>query len=118
MRLSDSLDEALAELAAAEAELAAIGAERLRGEAAREMRRLGRRVRGRAPATPGEGGLGALTAREREIAELVTARKTNREIADELVLSEKTIESHLRNVFAKLGVAKRAELARVVEGER
>ena len=114
-------DAALAELTRAEAELAEIGADRLRGHAARELRRLGRRVRARAAQTPGgpeAHGLSALTAREREIAELVTDRKTNREIADELVLSEKTIESHLRNVFAKLGVSKRAELARVVESER
>jgi ATP/maltotriose-dependent transcriptional regulator MalT len=112
-------DRALEELTAAESALAAMEAERLRGEAARELRRLGRRIRGRAAGgAEADSGLAALTGREREIAELVTARKTNREIAEELVLSEKTIESHLRNVFAKLGVSKRAELARVVEGER
>jgi DNA-binding NarL/FixJ family response regulator len=49
--------------------------------------------------------------REREIAELVAAGRTNREVAAQLVLSEKTIESHLRNVFAKLGVSSRVELA-------
>ena len=50
--------------------------------------------------------MGALTERELEIAELVTDRKTNKEIAAELFLSDKTIESHLRNVFVKLGVSR------------
>jgi DNA-binding NarL/FixJ family response regulator len=63
-------------------------------------------------------GLGALTEREREVAELVTDRHTNREIAERLFLSEKTVESHLRNVFAKVGVSSRVEVARLVERER
>ena len=53
-----------------------------------------------------------LTAREREIAELVAAGRTNREVAAQLVLSERTIEAHLRNVYAKLGVRSRVELTR------
>ena len=57
----------------------------------------------------------ALTEREREIADLVTDRLTNREIAAQLFLSEKTIESHLRNVFVKLGASSRVEVARMVE---
>ena len=64
----------------------------------RELRRLGHRVRAR-PASSGDG---ALTTREREIAELVAAGRTNREVAAQLVLSERTIEAHLRNVYAKL----------------
>jgi DNA-binding CsgD family transcriptional regulator len=55
---------------------------------------------------------GDLTAREREIAELVAAGRTNREVAAQLVLSERTIEAHLRNVYAKLGVRSRVELTR------
>jgi DNA-binding NarL/FixJ family response regulator len=88
----------------------ATGAERLRDAAARELRKLGRRVprSGAARRTaPGD----ALSVRERQIAELVTVGKTNRQIAAELFLSEKTVETHLSHVFAKLGVASRAAVA-------
>ena len=60
----------------------------------------------------------SLTKRELEIAGLVTDRLTNREIAAALFLSDKTIESHLRNIFHKLGVSSRVEVARAVERER
>ena len=109
------------ELAAAEAALDAAGARRRREEAAQELRRLGHRVarRPRAPAAPtGAAGLEQLTDREREIAELVCDRQTNRQIAGELFLSEKTVETHLRNIFVKLGVGSRVEVARAVERGR
>jgi DNA-binding CsgD family transcriptional regulator len=64
------------------------------------------------------GGVGTLSAREREIAELVADRRTNKEIAAALYLSEKTVESHLRNVFMKLGVKSRVQAARAIERER
>jgi DNA-binding CsgD family transcriptional regulator len=62
-------------------------------------------------------GLASLTKREREVADLVTVRKTNKQIAADLFLSEKTVESHLRNVFFKLGVSSRVEVAEAVEGK-
>jgi DNA-binding NarL/FixJ family response regulator len=99
---------ALAALTEAQSAFEGFGAVRLRGEAVRELRRLGHRVV--RPST--DTGDGPLTAREREIAELVAAGRTNREIADQLVLSTRTIEAHLRNVFAKLGVRSRVELTR------
>jgi DNA-binding NarL/FixJ family response regulator len=79
-------------------------------EPARELRRLGRRVPGGArPPVPW-----GLSRRELEVANLVASGKTNREIAAELFLSERTIETHLSNVFAKLGVSSRAAVASAV----
>jgi DNA-binding CsgD family transcriptional regulator len=51
----------------------------------------------------------ALTAREREVLRLVAAGRSNRQIADELVISSNTVARHLSNVFDKIGVANRAE---------
>lgn len=50
-----------------------------------------------------------LTDREREILRLIVQRLTNREIADRLVLSPKTVSNHLSNIFSKLQVTDRAE---------
>ena len=55
-----------------------------------------------------------LTAREREVLELVAEGRTNREIGAELFLSEKTVEGHLTRIFAKLGVTSRVEVAEAV----
>jgi DNA-binding CsgD family transcriptional regulator len=109
-------ERAVAELQAAATEFECCGAIRLRDEVERDLRRLGRRFHRRRQ--PGDSGVGALSVREREIAELVMARKTNREIAAELFLSEKTIETHLRNVFGKLGVSSRRAVAHTVEAMR
>jgi DNA-binding CsgD family transcriptional regulator len=53
----------------------------------------------------------ALTPREREIARLVCAGKSNRAVAGALTVSERTIESHLASIFGKLQLGSRAELA-------
>jgi ATP/maltotriose-dependent transcriptional regulator MalT len=105
-------DAALAALKEAEAAFDRFGARRLRDAAARELRALGHRVR--RPAVTGDG---PLTAREQEIAALVAAGRTNKEVAGQLVLSERTIEAHLRNVYAKLGVRSRVELARAIRSD-
>ena len=105
---------AIASLIAAESALDGFGAVRWRDGAVRELRTLGHRVR-RQARDASSGGPGPLTAREREIADLVAAGRTNREVAEQLVLSAKTIEAHLRNIYAKLGVRSRVELARTVE---
>ena len=52
-----------------------------------------------------------LTARELQIALLVTDGRTTRETAAALFLSPKTVEYHLRNAYTKLGISSRAELA-------
>ena len=62
------------------------------------------------------GRLGVLSEREQEIALLVVAGKTNREIAAALFVSEHTIRNQLVNVFAKLGISRRTELARLALG--
>ena len=85
--------------------------------ARRALRKLGVRREARGPAGDGTG-IASLTKRELEIAGEVTDRKTNKEIAADLFLSEKTIESHLRNIFFKLGVSSRVEVARTLERER
>jgi DNA-binding NarL/FixJ family response regulator len=51
---------------------------------------------------------GGLTAREVEVLRLVAAGKTNRAVAAELVLSEKTVARHVANIFTKLGVSTRS----------
>jgi DNA-binding NarL/FixJ family response regulator len=55
-----------------------------------------------------------LTPREREVAELVAQGLSNREVADRLVLSERTVESHVRNMLTKTGLRSRTELTRWV----
>jgi non-specific serine/threonine protein kinase len=54
---------------------------------------------------------GGLTPREREVAALVAQGKTSREIADLLVVSERTAEVHVSNILGKLGFTSRAQIA-------
>ena len=53
-----------------------------------------------------------LTSREQEVAELVAVGKTNREIAEDLVLSKRTVEKHVANILSKLGLANRTQIVR------
>lgn len=64
------------------------------------------------PATPGitEPCLGMLTRREREVVALVARGRLNKQIADELGISEWTVSTHVRRVLVKLGVGTRAEM--------
>jgi DNA-binding NarL/FixJ family response regulator len=54
--------------------------------------------------------LGGLTKREREVAALVAQGKSNREIAQTLVLSEYTVASHVSNILSKLEFASRTQI--------
>jgi predicted ATPase/DNA-binding CsgD family transcriptional regulator len=54
---------------------------------------------------------GGLTAREREVAALIAQGATSREIAERLVVSERTAEVHVSNILAKLGFTSRAQIA-------
>jgi DNA-binding NarL/FixJ family response regulator len=112
---SGQREEALHQLSRAEADLAACGAEGFRREAAAELRRLGRRVRKRPAASAG---LSSLTEREQQIATLVAEGWTNRQVATRLFISEKTVETHVSHILAKVGVQTRTGLAARVLSER
>jgi predicted ATPase/DNA-binding CsgD family transcriptional regulator len=113
---ADQPERAVAELRHAAAELHACGALRYRAAAERELRRLGQHIHRRTQPGKAEGsGVESLTTRELQIARLVVERKTNPQIAEALFLSPKTVETHLRNMFRKLDVSSRVEVARAVE---
>jgi len=102
-------DEAVRILREVAEAAAAHGALSLRDAAARDLRRHGAHVpTGARRATSGGE---PLTDREREIAELVAGGATNKQVAAALFVSDKTVERHLSNVYAKLGVRSRTELA-------
>ena len=94
---------ARATLEAAQASFDALGASLWSAKARTELGRIG----GRAPST------GELTPAERRVAELVAAGRTNREVAETLVLSVHTVEAALTQAYRKLGVRSRTELARL-----
>jgi len=109
-------ERAVTELQRAAARLDACGARRYRDEAERELGTLGHRIHRRTrPGKPGAAGIESLTERELQVARLVVDRKTNPQIAAELFLSQKTIETHLRNIFRKADVTSRVGLARAIE---
>ena len=59
-------------------------------------------------------GIDSLTDSELKVAHLVAAGATNRAVAQRLFLSPHTVNSHLRNAFAKLGIRSRTELSRFI----
>jgi DNA-binding NarL/FixJ family response regulator len=109
--------EAVSELVGAAEELSACGALHLADEASALLRRLGRRMPARAR-QPDEPRLPKLSRREAEIAELIHQGMTNREIASKLFLSERTVETHVAHIFAKLGVSSRTAVASLVANAR
>jgi DNA-binding CsgD family transcriptional regulator len=81
-----------------------LGARTWTEQARAEQARIGGRTRDR-----------GLSPAERRVARLVAAGRTNREVAAELFLGERTVESHLTRIYAKLGVRSRTELARTLD---
>jgi two-component system NarL family response regulator len=62
--------------------------------------------------------LATLTRRERDIVKLLADGATNKQVAEELAISERTVKGHLSNVFMKLGVSDRLKLVLFLNGER
>lgn len=75
------------------------------------LRGLGVRTWRRGPAPQAGEGLSPLSRREQEVARMVANGRSNPDIANALYLSRKTIERHVSNIMAKLGVRNRTELA-------
>jgi len=100
-----------AQLRTAHQMLAAIGMEAFAERARQELQATGEKVRKRAVGTRDD-----LTAQERQIARLARDGLSNPEIGARLFLSPRTVEWHLRNVFTKLGISSRRELANALAG--
>ena len=109
-------DRAATELQRAAFDFQASGALRYRDAAEQELGKLGHRIHRRTrPGKAGAAGIESLTERELQVARLVVDRMTNPQIAAQLFLSHKTVQTHLRNIFRKMDVTSRVELARAVE---
>ena len=97
--------DARKQLTIAHEHLVAMGLEGFAQRAAQELEATGATPRKRTPTTRDQ-----LTAQERRIARLAGEGLSNPEIAAQLFLSTKTVEFHLRKVFAKLGISSRVQL--------
>jgi ATP/maltotriose-dependent transcriptional regulator MalT len=111
LRRENRRTEARAQLRTASEMLDAIGMEAFAERARRELAATGETVRARAARTAS-----TLSAQEVSIARLAVDGLTNAEIGAQLFLSARTVEWHLRKVFAKLGIASRRELGRALPG--
>ena len=86
----------------------AIGANGWADRARSELRASGETAHRREPST-----LAQLTPQQLQVARFVAEGMSNKEVAEQMFLSPRTIDAHLRNVFTKLGVTSRARLARL-----
>jgi DNA-binding CsgD family transcriptional regulator len=90
----------------------------LRADDKRALRHVQRQVRGVMPESEEWGTAGArltgLTRREREVAFAAAGGATNRDIANDMCVSVRTVEGHLYQVYSKLNVSSRAELAELI----
>jgi ATP/maltotriose-dependent transcriptional regulator MalT len=102
-------EEAVRELRLAHDVFAKLGAAPELQQARDDLRRLGARP----PARSAAAGVEGLTGREIEIIRLVCVRRSNKEIATALRISPRTVSTHLSNIFEKMEIATRGELADV-----
>ncbi|WP_233196750.1 LuxR family transcriptional regulator [Verrucosispora sp. ts21] len=72
------------------------------------------RAAGESVGTPDRQAVRLLTGQQLRIAQLVAAGATNREVATQMFLSTRTIDHHLRNIYHRLGIRSRTELARAL----
>jgi DNA-binding CsgD family transcriptional regulator len=113
LEMARASSERAPEVAIAEARAALQDFERL--DAARHADAAGALLRSLgAPIRTGPKGTGALTRREAEVLQLIGAGLSNPEIADRLYITRKTVETHVGNLLAKLGLRNRAEAAAFV----
>jgi len=111
LRRHRRINQAKQVLSAAHDKFRALAAQPWAHRAATELRACGIAVPG---AMASAAGLGALTPQQREIIELAARGLTNREIAQRLHLSPRTVQSHLHRAFPKLGITGRLQLHAVI----
>jgi DNA-binding CsgD family transcriptional regulator len=95
----------------------ALGSPGIADRAERGARTLGLHVTPRQRSVRPVSGWGALTGTERAVARLVGDGRSNVQVAHELGISRRTVESHLYRTFAKLGVRNRTELALAIRND-
>jgi DNA-binding CsgD family transcriptional regulator len=110
---ADRIDAARSVLRAALDRIAPCGATPLQDHLLAALVATGAR-----PRRPAQRGWDALTAAERRVARLAADGRANRDIADELYLTPRTVEMHLSRSYHKLGIRSRAQLASVVPEAR
>jgi DNA-binding CsgD family transcriptional regulator len=111
LRRQNRRAQARAELRAAHESATTMGMEAFAERARRELLATGETVRKRAVGAP------VLTPQETQIARLVVAGHSNAEIGAQLFLSPRTVEWHLRKIFAKLDISSRRELDGALSGD-
>lgn len=94
------------------------GAQRIQEEALRARKALPAGGAARDVDSPADDAARQLSEREREIAELAAAGMRSRQIADQLFLSPRTVDTHLSRIYRKLDIPSRAALSRVIGPER
>jgi DNA-binding CsgD family transcriptional regulator len=108
LRRQRRITESRPHLRAARDTFDALGVQPWADKARAELRASGERIPARAPRQP-------LSPQELQIAQMAASGLSNRQIADRLFLSHRTLGAHLYRVFPKLGIVSRSELARALE---